>query len=92
MFSPDGAKVYVSNSGNGTISEIETGQWFVRRNLLAGDSPEHIAMAPDGQTLYVANVEVGTVSALDLEQGDIARSFTVGGELHGLDVVRQRQG
>src|SRR3546814_12967785 len=27
-----------------------------------------------------------TVSALDLEQGDIARSFTVGGELHGLDV------
>ncbi|MHB1219009.1 MAG: YncE family protein [Alphaproteobacteria bacterium] len=79
-------RVYVSNSGNGTVSEIDVRRWFVKRNLLAGNNPEHIVMAPDGRTLYVANVEPGTVSELAIERGEIARSFSVGGELHGLDI------
>jgi YVTN family beta-propeller protein len=86
VFSGDGTRVYVSNSGNGTVSEIDTTRWFVQRNLLGGDTPEHLALAPDGRTLYVANVEAGTVTALGIERGEIVRSFSVGGELHSLDI------
>jgi YVTN family beta-propeller protein len=86
VFSADGSRLYVSNAGNGTVSEIDTGRWLVTRNMLAGDTPEHIVMAPDGRSLYVANVEAGVVSELAVEAGGISRSFEIGGELHGLDI------
>lgn len=86
VFSADGARLYVSNAGNGTVSEIDTQRWFVTRNLLAGETPEHLALSPDGRALYVANVETGSVSELAIETGEISRSFAIGGELHGLDI------
>ena len=86
-FSRDGTRLYVSNAGNGTVSEIDTERWIVTRNMLAGETPEHLVLSPDGRALFVANVEAGTVSELAIETGAISRSFEIGGELHGLDIA-----
>ncbi len=91
MFSPDSSRAYVTNSGDGTISEIMVEHQMVRRTLPAGDSPEHIVMNEDGTALYVANVDAGTVSELSVESGDIHRSFQIGGLLHGLDITEDGQ-
>jgi YVTN family beta-propeller protein len=83
---PDGKRVYVSNSGNGTISEIDTADWKVTRTLDAGASPEHMLLAPDGKRLYVANARSGAVSAVSLETGKVEREYEMGKRLHGLDI------
>lgn len=48
VFSPDATRLYISNAGNGTVSEIDTGRWFVTRNMLAGETPEHLVLPPTG--------------------------------------------
>jgi len=57
----DGQSLLVSNSGNGTISEVDTRHWFVKHNLRVGGGPEHMVLAPDNERLYVNNVESGQV-------------------------------
>jgi len=81
-----GARLFVSNAGNDTVSEVDTRHWIVRRNFLVGASPEHIVLSHDGRRLYVANAQAGTVSEIALGTGAITRTFEVGGKLHGLDL------
>jgi DNA-binding beta-propeller fold protein YncE len=78
--------VIPSNTGNGTISEIDTATWIVRRNMIASSSPEHIVLSPDGRTLYVADNDLGTVSVLSLDQGRVVKTYAIGGEIHGIDL------
>lgn len=84
VFSNDSKRVYVTNTGNGTISEVDVAKGFVIRNFLAGKGPEHIARSADGKTLYVADAEAGNVLELSSSTGEITRSFAIGGELHGI--------
>ena len=86
-FSKDGTRLYVSNAGDGTISEIDTERWIVRRNLIAGKGPEHMILGPDGRNIYVNNVEDGTVFEIDAKNGETRRSFSIGGEIHGIDLA-----
>ena len=51
VFTPDDKRLYVTNTGNGTVSEIDAISWKVIRTLDAGPSPEHLVLAPDGKTL-----------------------------------------
>ena len=88
VISGDGTKVYVSNAGNDTVSEVDAGRGIVLRNFVVGASPEHLVLAPDGSRLYVANVDDGTVSAIALPQGDVVQTFEIGGLLHGLDLAK----
>lgn len=80
--------VYVSNSGNGTISEVDLKRGIVRRNMLAGEFPEHLAI--DTGTLYVADAEAGVIIELDLNSGLETRRLEIGGEIHGLDLSDDR--
>ncbi|NIR59491.1 MAG: YncE family protein [Gammaproteobacteria bacterium] len=79
--------VYVSNAGNDTVSVLDPERWIVRRNIVVGAKPEHMALGPHGRTLYVANVGDGTVSAIDLVQGAVVQTYQVGGQIHGVDVA-----
>lgn len=88
IFSPDGGRLYVSNAGNDTVSEVDTARWIVLRNTLAGNSPEHMVLSHDGRRLYVANVDDGTVSEVVTESGSTLRIFDIGGPLHGLDLSK----
>ncbi len=83
--------VYVSNAGNGTVSEVDLQRGIVRRNLLAGSSPEHMITDLPSGLLYVADASEGQVIELSLKTGNIQRTFYVGGEIHGLGLTPDRE-
>ncbi|MBB3140296.1 YncE family protein [Halomonas organivorans] len=47
----EGGSIFVSNAGNGTISEVDPQHWFVRRNMRVGGSPEHMVLSKGGERL-----------------------------------------
>lgn len=79
--------VYVSNAGNGTVSEVDLTRAIVRRNLVAGSAPEHLVLDSASDMLYVADTDAGKVLELARESGDLRRSFEIGGEIHGIDLT-----
>lgn len=82
----DGKRAYVSNTGNGTISEINTATWKVSRTLKAGPGPEHMAFSKDGKTIFVANARAGEVSSVSIADGEVTRRYPIGKKVHGLDI------
>ena len=80
----NGQSLLVSNTGNGTVSEVDTRHWFVKRNLRVGGSPEHMVLAPGNERLYVNDVDSGQVVALELSKGAVAARYDVGAESHGV--------
>lgn len=89
-FGADPGTVYVSNAGNGTVSEVDLVREIVRRNLVVGVAPEHMAIDAAAGTLYVADSDAGQVFEVALDSGESRRSFTIGGEIHGLDLTDDR--
>src|SRR5579863_430480 len=61
--SPDGATAYVTNSGSGTVSIINTATSAVS-SLTVGSSPHGVAFTPDSKYVYVANTGGDTVSMI----------------------------
>jgi len=89
VFGNDGALVYVSNGGNGTVTALSTKTWKVVQTFKVGQEPEHLAMAPNGRHLYVNNVKSGSVTeiyATDPRSPRRTREFRVGANPHGVDV------
>ena len=89
-FGSDPSPVYVSNAGNGTISEVDLKRGIVRRNMVTGSGPEHIVVDADKAVLYAADADAGKVLELSLNDGSVTRSFDIGGGLHGLDLSDDR--
>ncbi|MBS8226068.1 YncE family protein [Vannielia litorea] len=86
VFGADPGAVYISNAGNGTISEVDLERGIVRRNLLAGEDPEHLVTSLDGTLMFVADAAIGRVIELEMSSGRELRRFEIGGEIHGLDL------
>ena len=63
-FTPDGSYGYVANSGNNTVSIIDTASNTVIYTITGFDNPQTIAITPDGQYAYVVNAGNNTVSVL----------------------------
>lgn len=82
--SDNGQSLLVSNTGNGTISEVDTRHWFVKRNLRVDGGPEHMVIAPDNERLYITDGISGEVAALELSEGIVAARYEVGEEPHGV--------
>jgi YVTN family beta-propeller protein len=57
--------VYVANSGNGTVSVIETSTNGVVGEVPVGGEPVDVAITPDGRYAWVVDGSGGTVSAID---------------------------
>src|SRR3972149_4560189 len=73
---PDGTKLYASDSFNNTVSVIDLSINEVIAILDVGNGPSSIAITPDGSKAYVANsgtdAEPGnTVSVIDVEKSVI---------------------
>lgn len=70
--SPDGHNVYVTNSGNGTLSVIDTVAKSEVTGLFSrikvGTDPIGVTASPDGQFIYVANREDNTVSVIQTSE------------------------
>ncbi len=86
VFGRDGRSVFVSNAGDGTVSEIAVAGWRVLRSIPVGAGAAHMVLSRDGQRLYVNNADDGTVSELSLGENTVTRTFAVGSALHGMDL------
>lgn len=78
-FGSDPNIFYVSNTGNGTISEVDLGRGIVRRNLVADYGPEHMIVDAGKAVIYAADADAGNVLELSLKDGSVLRSFAIGG-------------
>jgi len=66
-FSPDGRYAYVTNTGDNTVSVIDTTTDTVVATVSdIGHTSLGVAVSPDGSRVYVSNLETeGTVTAID---------------------------
>ena len=81
-----GEKAFVSNTGNGTISEIDLVSWKVVRELESGPGAEHLSISGDELTLYAVNARAGTISTISVATGKVGVIHPVGKGAHGLDL------
>jgi DNA-binding beta-propeller fold protein YncE len=90
-FSPDGTRVYLPNIRANTISEIDTSDWSIVREIKDARfaAPHGIAMSPDGRKLYVGNRNEkpaadggepgnGFVAVIDTASGRVVKFIEVG--------------
>jgi YVTN family beta-propeller protein len=56
---------YITNSGDGTVSVIDTATNTVTATIPVGSDPLGVVVTPDGSKVYVANTLSGTVSVID---------------------------
>jgi YVTN family beta-propeller protein len=69
---------YVPNSGNNTVSVIDTGDNTVVDTVHVGSSPQCVAVAPDGKHVYVGNAD-GTISIIETSSQTDTLSGTISG-------------
>ena len=72
--SPDGTHAYVTNTGDGTVSVIDTATNMVVATVTVGTSPAGVAVTPDGAHVYVVNFGDGTVSVIDTATNKVVGS------------------
>lgn len=75
--SPDGSRVYVSNSGDDTVS-IFDGALRPLGSVAVGDFPHGLRPSPDGRWLLVANMGGTTASLVDTRTREVAAAIEVG--------------
>ena len=78
--SPDGSRVYVTNSGTNTntVSVINTATNTVLAIIPVGTSPWGICTSPDGSLVYVANKGANTVSVINTASNIVINTISVG--------------
>lgn len=72
------ARVFATNSDDGTVSVIEPATGRVVRTFATGSAPGAVAVDRSGLRLYVANDGDGTVSILDAGDGTSLHTVAVG--------------
>jgi YVTN family beta-propeller protein len=87
---PDGKKVYVTNSGSSNVSVIDTDTNAVIETVPVGNGPHGIAVTPDGTKVYVANYGndsvPGNVSVIDTATNTVIATVPVGKSPGGVAV------
>jgi YVTN family beta-propeller protein len=76
--SPDGKKVYVTNSWNDNVSVIDTAINTVTATVPVGRFPEGIAINPTGTKVYVTNSLDDNVSIINTSTNDVIATVNVG--------------
>lgn len=70
----EGARAFVTNSGDDTVTVVDLREQAVVGTIPTGDYPHGLRMSPDGSVIYVANVEDGSISVIDTAQlAEVAR-------------------
>jgi YVTN family beta-propeller protein len=85
---PDGSKVYVTNSNSNTVSVITTATNAVVSTITVGRLPDGIAVTPDGSKVYVANILDDTISVIATATNTVVGSpIAVGNAPNGVAVT-----
>jgi len=77
---------YVTNSGDNTVSVIDTTTNTVTAAVPAGNSPYEISASPAGKKVYVANWGSGTVSVIDTFENNVTATVDTGASPGGVAV------
>jgi YVTN family beta-propeller protein len=77
---------YVTNSGDNTVSVIDTASNAVTDTIPAGNSPYEISASPEGKKIYVANWGSGTVSVIDTSENNVTATVDTGASPGGVAV------
>ncbi|MEM8526541.1 MAG: T9SS type A sorting domain-containing protein [Bacteroidota bacterium] len=85
-YSADGTKVYATNFGWDSISELDGNTLATNRLFPAGDAPFGVALNSDGSKLYVSNENSDDVSVINTTTGFMEASIPVGGIPSGISV------
>jgi YVTN family beta-propeller protein len=75
---PDGAKVYVSNNLDNTVSVIDTNTNLVTKTVAVGLAPAGLAVSPDNFQAYVVNKGSNTVTVINVALNTVVGTVTVG--------------
>jgi YVTN family beta-propeller protein len=91
VVSPDGTRVYVTNSDNASVSVIDTATNTVIGNPIpVGSQPLALAISPNGDRVYVTNYNSGrtggSVSVIDTATNTVTKTIPVGQEPFGVVV------
>src|SRR5262245_12158139 len=78
---------YITNSGDNTVSVIDTTSNTVAATIPVGSGAGGVAVTPDGSTVYVANQGDNTVSVIDTTSNTVAATIPVGNEPFGVAVT-----
>jgi YVTN family beta-propeller protein len=88
---PDGSKVYVSNSGSNTVSVIDAQTNMVTATIAAAVRPVGMAVTPDGRRVYVTNQSFdpasARVSVIATATNTVTAAIPVGIEASGVAVT-----
>lgn len=76
--SPDGAFVYVANSGSATLSVVDTSSNQTIRTIAVADDPNALAIDKGGDWLYVSHRSENSVSIIDLNSFAVLANLPVG--------------
>jgi YVTN family beta-propeller protein len=78
---------YITNSGDNTVSVLDTATNTVTATVPVGTNPQAVAVSPDGTRVYVSNAAIGSVSILDTATNTVVATVSVGSGPFGLAVT-----
>jgi YVTN family beta-propeller protein len=76
--SPDGSRIYVTSSGDGTIRAIRTADDAVIGTVQGEGIPRHLAISHDGAQLFVLSIGTGTVTQIETSTFSVTARFASG--------------
>lgn len=74
----DATLAYTANSGDNTLSVIETSTNLVAQTVTVGNNPEDIAITPNGAFAYVVNSASNDISVLETATNTVQSTVNVG--------------
>ncbi|WP_300531873.1 YncE family protein [Maricaulis sp.] len=83
-FTPDGARVYVSNAASGSVAVIDAASRQAVGEVGVGAVPVGILMQPDGRRVFVANTQDDFVTIIDADSLSVTGRVVAGDEPDGL--------
>jgi YVTN family beta-propeller protein len=82
--SPDGSRLLVANSDNGTVTVVDTRARTVLHEIAVGDKPEGVTWIGAGPRAAVTVYREDAVVFLDTEAGKVVRRLPVPNEPYGI--------
>ncbi|GAA3884248.1 hypothetical protein GCM10022243_56270 [Saccharothrix violaceirubra] len=80
----DGARGYVTNVRDNTLTIIDTPTNTIDATVQVGDGPAGVVVSPSGGFVYVSNYRAGTVSVVDAATATTTETIAVGANADGV--------
>jgi YVTN family beta-propeller protein len=83
---PDGSRIYLTNSSSDNVSVIDVINYTELDRITVGNTPWGAAVTPDGSKVYIANKVDNSVSVIDTGSNTVIDSIGVGNNPWGVAV------